>query len=191
MKRTMYASIALTAPLTYTHRMASTVITQTVRPITLVTASQFPLSQTLSLSRRSYSVSVQHHRVKVWDKVPNFFVTQKPNWGARVTLLPVHRYYRIAARFAAPNGLDTPKVATLERELSPVEDHIRDHYHLSQRQRAAEGIEPYCHVYFSLHINYVNQPVDKLVRRLNELRFHFTGDQLCLVVGRQFPNPSS
>lgn len=32
MKWTMYASIALTAPLTYSHRMASTVITRTVRP---------------------------------------------------------------------------------------------------------------------------------------------------------------
>lgn len=42
--------------------------------------------------------SFQHHHVEVWDIVPNFFVTQKPNWGARVTLLPVHRYYRIAAQ---------------------------------------------------------------------------------------------
>ena len=82
--------------------MASTVITRTVSPITLDTASQFPLSLTLTHGPVGIAsilgVSFQHHHVEVWDKVPNFFVTQKPNWGARVTLLPMHRYYRITAQ---------------------------------------------------------------------------------------------
>jgi len=81
--------------------MASTVITRTVS-LSPWHSLQFPLSLTLTHGPVGIAsilgVSFQHHRVKVQDKVPNFFVTQKPNWGARVTLLPVHRYYRIAAQ---------------------------------------------------------------------------------------------
>ena len=91
--------------------MASTVITRTVSPVTLDTASQFPLSLTLThgpvgiLRTLGYEACFQHHHVEVRDKVPNFFVTQKSNWGARVTLLPVHRYYRIAAHIPIFRGV--------------------------------------------------------------------------------------
>ena len=82
--------------------MASTVITRTVS-LSPWHSLQFPLSLTLTHGpvgiASTLGVSFQHHHVEVWDKMPNFFITQKPNWGARVTLLPVHRYYRIAAQF--------------------------------------------------------------------------------------------
>ena len=61
-------------PIPHTYRMASTVITRTVSPVTLDTASQFPLSLTLTHGPVGIAsilgVSFQHHHVEVRDKVP-------------------------------------------------------------------------------------------------------------------------
>lgn len=102
----MYASIALTMPLT---EYISFILHATCHYLTLLVDHWFPLSLTLTYSPVGIAsilgVSFQHHRVKVWDKVPQLpsiliiQIARLLDWRARVTLLPVHRYYRIAAHF--------------------------------------------------------------------------------------------